>query len=511
MTWEKTYQILLIIFILGAGMRLYGLGNNSFVADEFIDINSSYGYAKTAQWKAWDFNYEKPASMNANDARDERAYAYKWQVSEALRFLSPTERSARLISVIWGLFSIVLMFWTGWFYTRKKTIGLLAAFLFAVSISGITFDRHLRMYAMFFPVFLAFATSLFALFESKYNGKWPMGKRIWEQFGVNIAYLIPFGVLGILSFHVHALSANIVPLFGVYLAWMTFALRKEKRGYRNKYAMTLGAGLLALVGALAVSHLAREMIFGGALTWFENHYSYPGYWLGDFAHPLLGVLVLAWGSYFLGKKMNRQKEAVWLTSGALVPLVMAIWLWNRNAGPQYIFFAQSFVILLTATGVYGLSVFVREHLTTFDKRSIWAGIFGLSLLLLPNYGYFFEENNTYHETSTGDSPNYRKVFDFFKKNMQPDDVLITRNFRNYYFSGAKVPVYDFGGELSKEKFSLADLQAIMTEHPHGWVIVSDNDYDYIGNDAEQFWKKNMERVSNSSVRGAIEVYRWGYK
>ena len=99
-------------------------------------------------------------------------------------------------------------------------------------------------------------------------------------------------------------------------------------------------------------------------------------------------------------------------------------------------------------------------------------------------------------------------FDYFKKNKEDGDVLITRNFRNYYFSGAQVLVYDFGGELSKEKFSLTELQTITAKHPHGWIILSTNDYDYISNETEVFFKKNMERVSNAQVRGAVEVYRW---
>lgn len=507
LTWKKTWQILFVIALFGAGLRFYSLGNNSFVADEFLDINSSYGYSQTGEWKAWDFNYGKPAEMNINDARDERAYAYKWQVAQLFRFLPPTETVARSASVLWGVFTIFLMFWTGWFYTRKKTIGLLSAFLFAVSISGIIFDRRLRMYAMFFPVYLAFATSLFAFFESEYRGRLLLCRKLWERFGLNGCYLIPLVLLGALSFHIHQLSINIIPLFGAYLAWMTLMAWRGQEGLKNKYAITLGSGLLAALVALILSPYARAMIFGGALVWFDDHYSYFGYVLRDFAHPLLGMLAMGWGSFVLGKKLGRPREAVWLTLGILVPFVMAVWFWRRNEGPQYIFFAQSFALLLAAAGIYGAMRFMREHLALSGKKAALAAI-GLSILLIPNYGYFLEENNAYHETSTGGNPNYRKVFAYFKKNQTEGDVLITRNFRNYYFSGAKVPVYDFGGELSKKKFSLAELQAIMAAHPHGWVIVSTNDYDYISNEAEQFWKKNMERVSNDQVRGAIEVYRW---
>jgi hypothetical protein len=150
---------------------------------------------------------------------------------------------------------------------------------------------------------------------------------------------------------------------------------------------------------------------------------------------------------------------------------------------------------------------VKERFSDWGQRGL-LGVFLLSMLLLPNWGYFLEENNTYHETSSGGNPNYRKVFDYVKKNKSNEDVIITRNFRNYYLSGAKMPVYDFGGELSESKFSLVELETIVGKHPHGWVVLSTNDYDYISRDAELYIKKRMELVSNAQVRGAIEVYRW---
>lgn len=508
-SWRQAYAVLVIIVLVGTGLRLYGLGNNSFVADEFLDINSSYGYFQTGEWQAWDFNFGKEAEVNMNDARDERAFVYKWQVAGLFHILPPTEATARLVSVFWGAVSMVVMFWTAYFYTRKRSIGLIAAFLFALSISGIIFDRRLRMYAMFFPLYLGLATVLYAFFESAYQGKKVWVKKLWEQYGVNVLYLVPLLVLFGLNALVHGLTLSIVPVFGVYALWMMVSLWRKDGTIRNKYGAVVGLGLLGVVGAVV---FAPQFVRAGlaSMVWFDNHYSYFGYVLRDFAHPLLGVLFFVLGSYVLGKKMNRPKEALWLTLSVLVPLAMAVWFWRRNAGPQYIFFTQSFVLILVATGVYGVIRYVREYLreTVLVSQKGLLSILLLLGILLPNYGYFLEENNTYHETSSGGNPNYRKVFDYFKKNMKPGEVLITRNFRNYYFSGAGVPVYDFGGELSTEKFSLLELEKIVSAHPHGWVIVSTNDYDYISKDAENYFKKNMERVSNASVRGPIEVYRW---
>jgi len=49
MNLSKKNVILLLIVILALGtfLRFYKLGDNSFVADEFLDINSTYAYTQT--------------------------------------------------------------------------------------------------------------------------------------------------------------------------------------------------------------------------------------------------------------------------------------------------------------------------------------------------------------------------------------------------------------------------------------------------------------------------------
>ena len=132
-----TFIILLAIVILGTFLRFYKLGENSFVADEFLDINSSYAHAKTGEWVNWDFNLEKVNEENAFSPRDERAWAYKWQVATLFKFLPPTEGTARAVSAIWGIITILLIYFVAKDFTKNKTIGLIAAFLFAISIDGI--------------------------------------------------------------------------------------------------------------------------------------------------------------------------------------------------------------------------------------------------------------------------------------------------------------------------------------------------------------------------------------
>jgi hypothetical protein len=508
-SWKRTFLVLGCILCLGVGIRAYGLGNNSFVADEFLDINSAYGYFKTGEWKAWDFNHQESSAVNANVARDERANIYKWQVAQLFRFLPPTEAVARSVSVFWGGITLLAIFWSAWVLTKRREIALIATLLAAFSVSEIVFDRRLRMYAMFAPIYLALATTLYLCFEQTLVTRWRFLRKLGERTGIHIGYAFLSGALLVIGLLIHQLTATIIFALAMYLFWAGMMRYRETRSFQNRYFLSLGLGILILV-SLRITAAGLFSSFSAGLIWFDDHYSYLGYVMEDYAHPLLVLGLMSFGVYSLVVKEHRPKAAGYLVFSLIIPIACAIWFFRRNAGPQYIFFAQSFGLILTAAGVFGLWESLREHYPRWSRRISWSILFGL-FLLVPNFGYFFAENNTYHETSSGGNPNYRKVFEYVKKNRLPTDVLVTRNMRNYYWSGADIPVYDLGDEIHREKLSLSALKEIVESHESGWMVLSENDYDYVSNEAEGYMKQEMERVSNASVRGPIEVYRFDHR
>lgn len=505
---KRSLIVLALLVALGGVLRFYQLGANSFTADEFLDMNSTYGYHQTGEWKAWDFNFGKSAELNVNDARDERAFLYKWQVSSLFGILPPTEAVARSVSVLWGLLSILVIYWATLIFTARRELGLVAAALCALSVSAIIFSRRLRMYAMFFPLYLAFATTLYAFYEREYTGRFSALRKLWQRFGVNAFYLPFVFVFGLASLLVHQLTIHLPVALGVYLLIQALLQYRKTGSWRNKYGYSVAFGLGSIVLlAILFPKLIRVVLEG--FVFFDDHYSYFTHALNDFATPVLGALFIVLGIWSLYRKESDRSGAFYLAAAYLVPLLMAVFLWRRNVGPQYIYFIQSFGMILAAAGIWSVYETITRLLSgevTNRKKYL---VFAVVMVVALNLGYFFQENNTYHETSTGGNPNYRKVFAYVKKEKTGTDALITRNFRNYYWSGAKMPVFDFGGELSDAKLSLADIQKIEMEHPSGWFIYSGNDEDYISSEVEQYVAKNWERVSNANVRGDITVYRWG--
>lgn len=508
MNKRRALLILIAIIVLGAFLRFYKLGELSFVADEFLDMNSSYAYAKTGTWQSWDFNEGAVNTDNVFAPRDERAWPYKIQVAAVFKFLAPTEGAARAVSALWGVFTIWLIYYIAAYFTKKKTIGLISAFLFAISVSGLVFDRRLRMYAMFFPVFMFFSWLVYKFYEEPYTGKHRWCKWVFEKFSINIMYAVPAVLVGLLSLKIHDLTVSIAAIFAVYVAIFAINALVKKRGTINKYSVTLGVIIIGVLGSFIFAY-DKIGKYAAGIKFFNDNFSYFSIVTSDYSHPLIALLFFVAGIYYLAVQKKLSKESVWLAVSFLVPLLMAVFLWRRNAGAQYIFFAQSFSIILISGGIYGMAKFFKNNLVNLPRKKVYLFSIFLALIILPNYAYFFQEDNVYGQTSRAENPNYRSIFTYFKKKKLKEDVLITRNFRNYYFSGQGVKVYDFGGELSVEKFSLAQLMDIVSSNRSGWIILSDNDDRYISSEASKYMQENMTRINDIAVRGNVLVFRWG--
>lgn len=516
---HKTISLLLGILFFAFALRALGLGNNPFIADEFIDMNASYGFFKTGEWHAWDFNLEKPDVLDFYAARDERSWVYRWQVAQLFRFLPPTEVVARSVSVFWGLMTVLIIFWSARVFTKKTSIALLAAFLFAVSIDGIEYDRKLRMYAMFAPVFLAFSTWLFLFLKSpssvETHGHASLQKRIQTLFkkintffGINLLFLLPALLAGFLALHLQLLTVNIVfSLFGYFVAVSILAKFFPKVVSLSKSALW-GLGTFffgTLVSIFFFPQIPQALL--GTSKFFMDNYDYLGKIFNDFQHPLLGAILVLFGFCTLFSPMKKPKNALWLLTSFLVPLLLTIFVWKRAQGTQYVFYLEPFVLILTATGVAGCLAWLQKNIPTVSKKTISLVVFSLAVLLLPNYGYYFQEQNTYHR---GNDPvaDYRKVFLYLGKLHTPGDALITRNFRNYYYSKWHAPVLEFGGERADHNLTREEIRNFICKNPSGFVVMFDNDWNFITKDGRAFVETHLQKIDHSSVRGSAEAFRW---
>jgi len=512
--YKWIYVALVGIVVLSAVLLLWGLGNTPFVADEFLDVNATYGYHETGQWQAWDFN-QGDVSVRDNKASDERAWMYRWQIAKVLNFLEPTEFNFRLVSVFWGILTTIILYFVTFSFTKNRYIALMVAFFWAVSIPAIEINRKIRMYSMFAPMFLLFSWSLFRFIDSISGcactgSKCPISTIYKSIFRVNWIYLIPAIIFGGISYHLHPLTGNIVLILLTYFVVMLIVKRKEFVARRYTAYIILMV-LFGFVVSLVLPQVWNE--FSSSLVFFDDHWSYVGHIMRNYWHPILAGMFILLGTWYLIVKKEDKRPGVWIVSTFFTILLGAIFLWNRNVGPQYIFFAQPFGFILVASGVYAIAHFLQKNI---DCKKTFVGIITLSFILFPAYNYFFLKNNTYHITSSADTANYRKVFLFVKKNINDEDAMITRNFRNYYYSGLNVPVLDFGTERSEEqikeegkvkKVDVIQVQDFENKYNTLWVVYSDNDEKFITKEARQYFQDNCQKQNDLLVRGKVSVYK----
>ncbi len=506
------------VVALAAGLRLWQLGNVPLNADEFLDVNATYGYYKTGVWQAWDFNHGAP-SVRDNKASDERAWLYRWQVAQMYRVLPLAESTARVVSALWGIVTTILIYAITVNVLRSRAIGVVAAFLWAVSVPAVEINRTVRMYSMFAPVFLILWWSMFRFLE--YVPRLvvhPTDRVTWRRvvsavMHLHWTYAIVVAVTAVLAFHLHPLAGNLALMVVGYFLWML--LVSSEPLVRWRYAAYLG---VCAVGAMACAVLLPSVWaqLASGMVFFDDHWGYLAHLARSYWHPLLAAAALVGGGVALVRLRDVASAGVWLVSTFTVGVAAAIFLWDRNVGAQYIFFLQPLAMMVAAAGVVAAARWMRR---TTGLRAAFVGTVLAAAVLLPHYGYFFQTNTTYHITMTADRANYRKVFTYVRDNAQPGDVMITRNFRNFYWRGMGIQVFDFGSErdeslLAKEgkvkKITADYVQEIMAQHPRGWVVLTDNDDVFVEKAARAYLAQHTTAVTDSDlVRGKVSVYRWG--
>lgn len=488
---KKILIILGLVLILGAFLRLYKIGQQSFIADEFLGINASYGYAQTGQWKFWDFNQGKLTEEDYT-----RANVYYWQVAQLWNWLDLGEGNSRLISVGWGLLGILAVFGLVYYFFGSWQWAILAALFLAVSPGALTFDRKLRMYSMFAPVFLAFSLSLYLLLESRAQKIPAQLKKIQEKTGLNFVFLPLVFLLGGLSLATHLLTVNIFPIAAAYLLTMAILSYWETGKLGNRYSVYLLSMAAVVLVAVQLKEIRDSLNF---FSWVSN-WSYFEKMIFDYSHPLLAVVFLLAGIYFIVGQ-NR-KLGLWLAINFLAILFLAAFIWKRNAGLQYLYFITPFKVIIFSGGVYFISNFLSEKISSGSRRAFWGWVV-FFFLLLPNWGFFLSGEGFYRDIKKWDLPNYREVYGYYLENRQGNAAIVARPLVSYYLRDSASPVIDYGvsNPLTLDRVVLAQGQ-----YDQLWVIFSKDTY--IKSDAERYIRENFELIKTKYTNDTLLIYVW---
>ena len=497
----KKFVIALLLILLVAGfLRLYKLGSQSFVADEYIGINVSYGYYKTELWKYWDFNKDI-----LSDRDYTRGQIYYWQVAQMFRVFEPGEFGARSVSAIWGMIGVLATTLVAYLVTKNAKIVLLAAFLAAISVSNLKYDRQLRMYAMFSPLFVLFSYSLFYFLESKiFLGKKNIISKFSKLTNLNWYFLPVVALFGVASMMTHLLTVNIVSIVAAYLAVMAVYkwVSREKEG-ANNYLIKISAGVVALVALFFTNIYDRSV---GWLEIYAGSWSYLEKIMLDYSYAPLGFLFVLLGAYYLAK--NKGKIGIWTIVSFTTILFSAIFFWDRSAGHQYIFFIQPFKIIIAASGIYFAAKTVSARIFGGFQKWFW-GLAVVCLALLVNFSFFWSADSFYASPEKWNYSNYREAYRYYLDHKTEDSVLITRKVSGFYLWKTNSRTFNYGDEDfgKRGKLTLTDLQDLQKKYRQIWFITTDNDFN-LGSGVRDYVKESFEFIETEYTNKRVRIWRW---
>ncbi len=483
----------ILVLLLAGFLRFHKLGQQSFVADEYLSVQASYGHNQTGEWKLWDFN-----KGELTDEKYTRGKIYYSQVSKVFDFLAPTERNSRLVSAMWGMIGVVLIYLISFLVTKNTTVALFSSLFLSVSISALTFDRKFRMYSMFAPVYLLLSFSIYQLIESK-PGKSSLKilKTLKKKTTFNWIYLIPVIVLWFISMATHSLTLNIIPAVGAYfLVMAVVTYLKNKNLKKNKYFWFVAASI-----AGGIMFIGSDFVQGALFhTKLVSKWTYLEKVTLDYSHLILALSFLIFGSYFLVKKHG--KAGIWTIVSFFSLLSFAMFFWRKNVGDQYIYFTQPFKVMIMATGMYCFVKIVTNKVFN-GLKNYFAIISVFVFVVIVNLPFFFSEDSFYEKKMNWSHANYREVFNYYLKHRDENSAVATRQLSNYYLdkTNSNVILYSFENRLS-----LDAIKNGQEKYDDLWVIFSKDNY--VEKDAREFLRKNFEFIETTYTNKKIQIWRW---
>ncbi|MBI2651188.1 glycosyltransferase family 39 protein [Candidatus Woesearchaeota archaeon] len=143
---KNIYFALFAIIALGAFLRIYGLGNESFWIDEsetaYVAKQSSFS---KVLYDIYNYNSAAPDYFKGTGGGSMPLYffiSYYWT-----KIFGLNEFNLRLLSAIFGIMSIYLTYLLGKYFFNAKT-GLIAAFIISINHQNIYYAQEARNYAM---------------------------------------------------------------------------------------------------------------------------------------------------------------------------------------------------------------------------------------------------------------------------------------------------------------------------------------------------------------------------
>ncbi len=469
-----------IILVIGAALRIYELGTESYWIDEMFTISEA----------------QQSIPKIIMSGRLDQPPAYYLPFHFWMKAFGTSEISTRSFSVIFGIGAIVAIYLIGRELFNNK-IGLISAFFMAVSWFQIYYSQTTRYYI--FVEFFALLSILFLILALRRE---------------KILLLIPYVLASILMLYSHIFSVFILAAQNLYFFIYWRQYKKFIFSWIISQMLVVGAFIPSLyilvsrggIGGAAASNIGDWIVKPSIKEFIRTIYNYlfpQNYhhsWVFIIISFALGFAVFAIGTFlinrsklknkknsFLSKWFQRTRKNIhisnefvlvilWFVCPILIPFI-----YSRIFSPifvdRYTIFAAPAFYLLIAMAISSIRRIVPIALS----------LASMMIVILPGLCDFY---------ATDVNDQWREVAAYIQKNALANDVVvIAPNQKNieyinfdWYYSG-DLPTCGISGLIDEYNPFVMALSNCTSGHDRFWVVMYSTPNDQIYNRYTSFFSK----------------------
>ncbi len=444
--------LLVPIMLLALGLRLYRLDAQSLWYDEGFSV-----YLARLE----------VAEITARTAADIQPPLYYYLLHAWIGLFGDSEAAVRGLSVLWGVFTVPLIYGLARRLFHSQPAGLLAALLVAVSPPHVWYGQEARMYTLL--TFLCLLSSYWLLLIVQRLPPYQPGGRggslLWPAFTLtNIAAL-----------YTHYFAVFVLAFQGLYLllVWL------RQRCPRQLILAGLASGAATVLAYLPwlpflltryradVSYLPGQLKLSEALLdialFFTGGESVPepiGILLAT-GCALVLLLCLYPISNIQDPRPNTHYPLLFLFLYLLLPpaLILALAYRSPKFNARYVLLSHPALLLLLAGGLAALWQRRRSYLGNLFR---WT-VAGLSLAFLLGVAAY-ADHNAYTDPAVARA-DFRGAARYVRKQMEPDEAVIL-------CSGHMFPAFDYYAR-GLERYLLPDSPTLDTTRTLDYSIAGD--------------------------------------
>src|SRR3989344_1380153 len=370
MKYNKYLISLLVLTILGFVLRIYALSTQSIWMDESFSMNAAYE------------TLEKGYPLLDSGAFYGLSYLLHTYLISFFMLIFNDVFGARLVSVIFGVLTIVLSYYFGKKFFNKE-LGILLALIITFSFWEIVWSRQARMY-MQLQFFYLLSLLLF------------------YEFTLTKKKLMFLSLSTLLSVFTHPFGFTLILIYVFYFILNYKTLKEFNFNFlKNKWFFF--SFLIALIFSVyyLINYNYVNIVYFTQYHLYLRNIHFPYFYLG-----ILG-LILSLKEFRKGSLLLLSFLIPFLFISYLVPLIHF----------RYLFFFLPILFLSSLYLIYYISSVINLN------YRFWISL-ALILLIMFNYSVFIPRAFYSLEAETP-QPDFKNAFNFVKENLDENALVIT--------------------------------------------------------------------------------------